>query len=66
MTEKGEVRKPVWESTVTAEAARRDLSDLLGRAAYRDERFVITYHGDEHAALIGPRDLERLRALDAA
>lgn len=52
--------------TVSSEDARRSFADILARAGHKDERVVITLYGKEHAALIGIKDLERLRALDAA
>lgn len=54
------------DEVVSVEAARDTLGRFVLRAGYGDERVVITYHGEERAALIGLRDLERLRALDAA
>lgn len=53
-------------AAVSSDEARRTFADLLARAGHRDERVVITLYGKEHAALIGIRDLERLRALDGA
>jgi prevent-host-death family protein len=54
------------ELMVQSDEARRGFADLLARAGHKDERVVITLYGREHAALIGMKDLERLRALDAA
>lgn len=51
-------------ATISSDDARRSFGDLLARAGHKDERVVITLYGKEHAALIGIRDLERLRALD--
>jgi prevent-host-death family protein len=51
---------------VSSDDARKSFADLLARAGHKDERVVITLYGKEHAALIGMKDLERLRALDAA
>lgn len=45
--------------------ARDIIGDLVARASYGNERIVITRHGRQVAALVGMRDLERLRALDA-
>ena len=53
-------------TTVSSDDARRGLADLLARAGHKDERVIITLYGKEHAALIGMRDFERLRALDSA
>ena len=52
------------DATVSSDEARRTFADLLARAGHKDERVVITLYGKEHAALIGLKDLERLRALD--
>jgi len=59
------------EEDVTAESfglegARKTLGDLVIRAGYGNERIVITRKGKPTAALVGIRDLERLRSLDAA
>lgn len=51
-------------ATVSSDEARRTLAELLARAGHKDERIVITLYNKEHAALIGMKDLERLRALD--
>jgi len=40
--------------------ARRRFSELLGRVAYKGERFVIQRRGKPMAALVSPQDLERL------
>jgi len=45
---------------------QRRLSELMGRAGYGNERIVLTRGGKPTAALIGMRDLERLRQLDEA
>lgn len=52
------------EVEVGADVARRDLTELMGRAAFANERFVLTRNGNPYGALIGLRDLERLRKLD--
>lgn len=51
---------------VGAEEARKDLTGLMMRAGFGNERIVLTRNGKRTAALIGMRDLERLAALDAA
>lgn len=51
-------------ATVSSDEARKTFADLLARAGHKDERVVITLYGKEHAALIGLRDLDRLRKLD--
>ncbi|MFA5845166.1 MAG: type II toxin-antitoxin system Phd/YefM family antitoxin [Coriobacteriia bacterium] len=42
--------------------ARRDLADILNRAQYSRERFILTRHDSEVAAIIS---VEELRLLDA-
>ncbi len=43
----------------------RDIAgELVNHAGYGDKRIPITRNGKEVAALVGLRDLERLRALD--
>lgn len=54
------------ETTVSSDEIRRNLADALARAGHRDERVIITLYNKEHAALIGMKDLERLRELDLA
>ena len=50
------------ESVSTAEA-RKYLADLLNRAAYGKERFVVTRHGKELVAIVPAEDLELLERL---
>lgn len=56
--------KPVEE--VGMDVLRDSLTDVVGRAGFANERFVVTRSGKPIAGLIGMRDLERLLALDAA
>ncbi len=44
--------------------ARADLSDLVSRAAFGNERISLTRHGRVIAALVSAADLERLTELD--
>ncbi|MGF7234775.1 MAG: type II toxin-antitoxin system Phd/YefM family antitoxin [Frankia sp.] len=44
--------------------ARADLSDLVSRAAFGNERISLTRHGRVIAALVSAADLERLIELD--
>ena len=51
---------------VTTADARRNMSELLNRAAYGGERFVVTRHGKELVAIVPVEEanlLERLRVL---
>lgn len=51
---------------VTTAEARKNMAELLNRAAYGGERFVVTRHGKELVAIVPVEDatlLERLRAL---
>lgn len=51
---------------ITTAEARRNMADLLNRAAYGGERFVVTRHGKELVAIVPIGDatlLERLRVL---
>lgn len=51
---------------ITAAEARRNMSELVNRAAYGGERFVVTRHGKELVAIVPLRDatlLDRLRGL---
>lgn len=53
------------EQITTAEA-RKHMAELLNRAAYGKERFVVTRHGKELVAIVPLEDLtllDRLRAL---
>ncbi len=40
--------------------AKKRLSELMGRVAYRKERFLIERRGKPMAALVSPEDLARL------
>jgi prevent-host-death family protein len=53
------------ETEIGAEAARIGLTELMGRAAFAGERFILTRNGKPAAALVPIKDLERLRELDA-
>lgn len=51
---------------VTTAEARRNMAELLNRAAYGGERFVVTRHGKELVAIVPLEDaslLDRLRGL---
>lgn len=51
---------------ITTAQARKHMSELLNRAAYGKERFVVTRHGKELVAIVPLEDvtlLDRLRAL---
>jgi prevent-host-death family protein len=48
------------ENITTAEA-RKHLAELLNRAAYGKERFVVTRHGKELVAIVPVEDLDLLR-----
>ena len=46
---------------ITTADARRHMAELLSRAAYGKERFVVTRHGKELVAIV---PLEEMRLLD--
>ena len=48
------------------EEARSQIGDLVLRAGLKNERIEITRFGKPIAALVPTKDLETLRALDAA
>ena len=51
---------------ITAAEARKQMSELVSRAAYGKERFVVTRHGKELVAIVPLEEvtlLDRLRAL---
>jgi len=51
---------------VTTAEARKNLAELLNRAAYGGERFVVTRHGKELVAIVPLADvtlMDRLREL---
>lgn len=52
--------------SVPVTQARAEFAELINRAAYGQERIVVTRHGRPIAALVSAADLERLKALDAA
>lgn len=47
-------------TSVTAEQARANLSDILNRAAYRNEPTILTRHGKGVAVVISIGDFELL------
>ncbi len=51
---------------VKASKARNDFPELIARAGYGGERFVIERRGKAIAAIISYADLERLEALEDA
>lgn len=50
-------------TTVTAEEARKKLSDIMNRAAYKHEPTVLTRHGKGIAAVVSMEDYELLQEL---
>jgi prevent-host-death family protein len=51
---------------ITSAEARKNMAELLNRAAYAKERFVVTRHGKELVAIVPLEDvtlLDRLRTL---
>jgi len=48
---------------ITAADARKQLAELLSRAAYGKERFVLTRHGKEMGAIVPVEDLDLLERL---
>lgn len=46
--------------------ARDILGDLVLRAGFGNERIILTRNGKPTAAVVGMRDVERLRELDRA
>ena len=51
---------------ITTAQTRKHMAELLNRAAYGNERFVVTRHGKELAAIVPLEDvtlLDRLRSL---
>jgi prevent-host-death family protein len=63
MAEPGVERKDV--EAVPATDVRERLTELMGRAEHRNDRFLFTVHGRSTAALVSVRDFERLQSLDA-
>lgn len=67
MAEQEVGRKESAESdAVSTDWARDNLGPLVLRAGYGNERIPISYHGELRAFLVGLKDVERLRSLDAA
>ena len=48
---------------ITTAEARKNMAELLNRAAYGGERFVVTRHGKELVAIVPLRDLTLLNRL---
>ena len=57
---------PEEERAVSATEARSELSDLISRAQYSEERTILTRHGKPVAALVSMEDLTALRKLEDA
>jgi prevent-host-death family protein len=53
------------DRTVSMAKAKSHLSELVGRAAYHDEHFVLERRGRPMAVLLGVDEYERLRALES-
>lgn len=53
-------------ANVTAADAKNHLSDLLRRAEYGGERFIVERHGKPVAVIVSTEDLKRLEALEEA
>jgi len=51
-------------SCISVTDAKRVFSELLNRAAYGDERIVVTSHGKPKAAIVSIEALERLERLE--
>lgn len=51
------------KTTISAEEARANFSDVVNRAAYRNEQTVVTRRGKSVAAIISMEDLELLDSL---
>ena len=52
------------DKTVSMAEAKSHLSELVGRAAYHDEHFVLERRGRPMAILLGVDEYRRLRALE--
>lgn len=48
---------------ISAAEARKQLADLLNRAAYGKERIVVTRHGKQMGAIVPVEDLDLLERL---
>ena len=48
-------------TTISAEKARNQFSDIIKRAQYAKERTVVTWHGKKVAAIISVEDLNLLQ-----
>jgi prevent-host-death family protein len=49
---------------VSSSQARENLADLLNRAAYRGERFIVDRHGKPLAAIVPVEDLDSLEEFE--
>lgn len=66
MADAGTDSKPTELETISIDDARDVLGDLVARADYAGTQTIITRYGKPAAVLIGIKELERLRELDAA
>ena len=55
----------VSEARVSIGQVKRDISELVNRVAYGDERVVLTSRGRPKAVLVSVEDYEKLRQVDA-
>lgn len=53
-------RKPAVLESISIDAARDTLGDLVARADYGGEAMIITRYGKEAAVLLGVKDYARL------
>lgn len=51
---------------IAADQARDQLGDLINRAGFGGERFILTRHGKQVVALVSIDDLKSLEATEAA
>ena len=51
-------------TNVSVSGLKDSLSELLNRAAYGQERIIVSSHGKPKAAVIGMEDLRRLERLE--
>lgn len=65
MAAAGSESKPTTETPIGLEEFRRTLTEISDRA-WDGERFIVSRHERERIVVLGFRDYERLRALEAS
>lgn len=64
MNKEGSAPTGAKEIVIGMLEARQKLTHLVGTAHYNNKRYVLTVHGKEYGAIVGPEDLAKLREIE--